>query len=164
MMQGVIERFEIEIMAKDGKLPRRDALISQLERKTDEEILSLIQESCDPIEFMRFFAITGLVVRKDIVCDKRTLCVTMFGAYSAQENTEKMPLGESGFFASWKYVPKTLKNEDLDVYITENVRYISESGDYKNYIVVPLDREVPFGNPKRDKEFEEFYVPKRFFD
>lgn len=42
MLQGEIERFEIEIMAEDGKLPRRDALISQLERKTDEEILSLI--------------------------------------------------------------------------------------------------------------------------
>ena len=75
-----------------------------------------------------------------------------------------MPLGESGFYASYKYVPKTLKYEDLDAIIYEYVQHISESVDYMNYIVVPLDREMPLGNPKKDKEFKEFYVPKRFFD
>lgn len=164
MIHGEIEKFEIEIMAKDGKLPRRDALIARLWHKTDEEILSIIRDSRDPIDFMHFFAITGLVVEKHIVCDKRRLCVSMFGAYSPQENTDNMPLGESGFYASYKYVPKTLKYEDLDAIIYEYVQYISESGDYKNYIVVPLDREMPLGNPKKDKEFKEFYVPKRFFD
>lgn len=113
------------------------------------KFFTIIRDSRDPIDFMHFFAITGLVVEKHIVCDKRRLCVSMFGAYSSQENTDHMPLGESGFYASYKYVPKTLKYEDLDAIIYEYVQHISESVDYMNYIVVPLDREMPLGIRRR---------------